>query len=258
MPGVRKQKEIMESFRNRLDKNRIPNHVANIMDGNGRWAEKQGKSRVFCHESGVESVRDVVEGAGEVGIDYLTLYAFSTENWDRPKEEVDALMALLVHAIEMETESLMKNNVRLSTIGNIEAMPDKVKEKLEGCIRLLDSNTGLNLVLALSYSSRWEILNAVKKLAQDTLDKKIKPEIINNELFESYLNTAEIPDPELLIRTSGEFRISNFLMWQIAYSELYFTEKLWPDFRKEDLWEAVFDFQNRERRFGKTSEQLIS
>jgi undecaprenyl diphosphate synthase len=258
MPSVRKQNKIMESFRNRLDKNRIPKHVAIIMDGNGRWAEKHGKARVFGHESGVESVRDVVEGAGEVGIDYLTLYAFSTENWDRPKEEVDALMALLVHAIEMETESLMKNNVRLSTIGNIEAMPDKVKEKLEGCIRFLDSNTGLNLVLALSYSSRWEILNAVKKLAQDTLDKKIKPEIINNELFESYLNTAEIPDPELLIRTSGEFRISNFLMWQIAYSELYFTEKLWPDFRKEDLWEAVFDFQNRERRFGKTSEQLIS
>jgi undecaprenyl diphosphate synthase len=258
MPGVRKQKKIMESFRNRLDKNRIPKHVAIIMDGNGRWAEKHGKARVFGHESGVESVRDVVEGAGEVGIDYLTLYAFSTENWDRPKEEVDALMALLVHAIEMEAESLMKNNVRLSTIGNIEAMPDKVKEKLEGCIRFLDSNTGLNLVLALSYSSKWEILNAVKNLAQDTLDKKIKPEIINNELFESYLNTAEIPDPELLIRTSGEFRISNFLMWQIAYSELYFTEKLWPDFRKEDLWEAVFDFQNRERRFGKTSEQLIS
>ena len=248
----------MKSFRNRLDKNKIPKHVAIIMDGNGRWAEKHGKARVFGHESGVESVRSVVEGAGEVGISYLTLYAFSTENWDRPKEEVDALMALLVHAIEMETESLMKNNVRLSTIGNMEAMPDKVKEKLEGCIRLLDSNTGLNLVLALSYSSRWEILNAVKNLAQDTLDKKVKPEIINNELFESYLNTAEIPDPELLIRTSGEFRISNFLMWQIAYSELYFTEKLWPDFRKEDLWEAVFDFQNRERRFGKTSEQLIS
>lgn len=248
----------MESFRNRVDKNKIPKHVAIIMDGNGRWAEKHGKARGFGHESGVESVRSVVEGAGEIGINYLTLYAFSTENWDRPKEEVDALMALLVYAIEMETESLMKNNVRLSTIGNIEAMPDKVKEKLEGCIRVLDLNTGLNLVLALSYSSKWEIINAVKNIAQDTLDKKIKPEIINNELFESYLNTAEIPDPELLIRTSGEFRISNFLMWQIAYSELFFTEKLWPDFRKEDLWEAVFDFQNRERRFGKTSKQLIS
>ena len=248
----------MESFRNRLNKNNIPDHVAIIMDGNGRWAEKHGKARVFGHESGVESVRSVVEGAGEIGIKYLTLFAFSTENWDRPKNEVDALMELLVQAIEVETESLMKNNVRLSTIGNIKSMPAKVKEKLEGCISFLNSNTGLNLVLALSYSSKWEIVNAVKNLVQDTIDKKIKPEIINNELFEDYLNTAEIPDPELLIRTSGEYRISNFLLWQIAYSELYFTEKLWPDFRKNDLFEAVFDFQNRERRFGKTSEQLIS
>ncbi len=248
----------MESFRNRLDKNNIPEHVAVIMDGNGRWAEKHGKARVFGHESGVESVRSVVEGAGEIGIKYLTFYAFSTENWDRPKVEVDALMELLVQAIEIETESLMKNNVRLSTIGDINSMPAKVKEKLEGCIRFLDSNTGLNLILALSYSSKWEIINAVKNLIQDTIDKKIKPEKINNELFESYLNTAEIPDPELLIRTSGEYRISNFLLWQIAYSELYFTDKLWPDFRKDDLFEAIHDFQNRERRFGKTSEQLIS
>jgi undecaprenyl diphosphate synthase len=228
------------------------------MDGNGRWAEKHGKARVFGHESGVESVRSVVEGAGEIGIKHLTLYAFSTENWDRPKAEVDALMELLVHAIEMETKSLMKNNVRLSTIGDIDAMPEKVREKLNGCIDFLKNNTGLNLVLALSYSSKWEIINAVKNLVRDTENKKIKPEKINNELFESYLNTAEIPDPELLIRTSGEYRISNFLLWQIAYSELYFTEKLWPDFRKEDLFEALFDFQNRERRFGKTSEQLIS
>ena len=248
----------MESFRNRLDKNNIPEHVAVIMDGNGRWAEKHGKARIFGHESGVESVRSVVEGAGEIGIKHLTLYAFSTENWDRPKVEVDALMELLVQAIEIETESLMKNNVRLSTIGDINSMPAKVKEKLEGCIRFLDSNTGLNLILALSYSSKWEIINAVKNLIQDTIDKKIKPEKINNELFESYLNTAEIPDPELLIRTSGEYRISNFLLWQIAYSELYFTDKLWPDFRKDDLFEAIHDFQNRERRFGKTSEQLIS
>ena len=248
----------MESFRNRLDKNNIPEHVAIIMDGNGRWAEKHGKARIFGHESGVESVRSVVEGAGEVGIKHLTLYAFSTENWNRPKDEVDALMGLLVHAIEVETESLMKNNVRLSTIGDIDSMPTKVKEKLDGCINILNSNTGLNLVLALSYSTKWEIINAVKNLVHDAINKKIKPEIINNELFESYLNTAEIPDPELLIRTSGEYRISNFLLWQIAYSELYFTEKLWPDFRKDDLFEAVFDYQNRERRFGKTSEQLIS
>jgi len=258
MSGLRKEKEVMESFRNRLDKNNLPEHIAIIMDGNGRWAAKHGKARVFGHESGVDSVRSVVEGAGEVGIKYLTLYAFSTENWDRPKDEVDALMGLLVHAIEMETEALNKNNVRLSTIGDINSMPAKVKEKLEGSISFLKDNTGLNLVLALSYSSKWEIVNAVKNLVQDTINNKIKLELINNELFENYLNTAEIPDPELLIRTSGEFRISNFLLWQIAYSELYFTEKLWPDFRKEDLFEAIFDYQNRERRFGKTSEQLIS
>ena len=248
----------MESFRNRLNKNTIPEHVAIIMDGNGRWAAKHGKARVFGHESGVESVRSVVEGAGEIGIKHLTLYAFSTENWNRPKDEVDALMGLLVHAIEMETKALNKNNVRLSTIGDINSMPTKVKEKLDGCISTLNSNTGLSLVLALSYSSKWEIVNAVRNLVHDAINKKIKPEIINNELFENYLNTAEIPDPELLIRTSGEFRISNFMLWQIAYSELYFTEKLWPDFRKDDLFEAVFDYQSRERRFGKTSEQLIS
>lgn len=228
------------------------------MDGNGRWAEKHGKARVFGHESGVDSVRSVVEGAGEIGIKFLTLYAFSTENWERPRNEVEALMELLVHAIENETESLMKNNVRLITIGNMDLMPLNVKEKLDGCIRQLNSNTGLNLVLALSYSSKWEIINAVKNIVKDSAQGKIKPEMIDNELFENYLNTAEIPDPELLIRTSGEYRISNFLLWQIAYSELFFTEKLWPDFRKEDLFEAIYDFQNRERRFGKISEQLIS
>jgi undecaprenyl diphosphate synthase len=227
------------------------------MDGNGRWAEKYGKARAFGHESGVESVRSVVEGAGEIGVKYLTLYAFSTENWERPKTEVDALMELLVHAIENETESLMKNNVRLMSIGDVDSMPQKVSEKLKGCIRHLDSNTGLNLVLALSYSSKWEIINAIKNLFRDSEEKKIKPEMITNELFENYLNTAGIPDPELLIRTSGEYRISNFLLWQIAYSELFFSEKLWPDYRKEDLFEAIYDFQNRERRFGKTREQLI-
>jgi undecaprenyl diphosphate synthase len=247
----------MESFKNRLDKNRIPKHVAIIMDGNGRWAEKHGKARVFGHESGVESVRSVVEGAGEIGVKHLTLYAFSTENWERPKNEVDALMELLVYAIENESKSLMENNVRLTTIGDLSKMPEKVKEKLDGCIRFLKLNTGLNLILALSYSAKWEIITAVKNIVHDSVEGKIKPEMINNELFEKYLNTSEIPDPELLIRTSGEFRISNFLLWQIAYSELFFTEKLWPDFRKEDLFEAIFDFQNRERRFGKTSEQLM-
>lgn len=246
----------MEPFRNRLDKDRIPQHVAVIMDGNGRWAEKHGKARVFGHESGVDSVRSVVEGAGEIGVKHLTLYAFSTENWERPKLEVEALMELLVHAIDNESELLMKNNVRLSAIGDLTKMPKKVKQRLDGSINFLHENTGLNLILALSYSSRWEILNAVKIIASDAVDGKIKPEMINDKLFKKYLNTTEIPDPELLIRTSGEFRISNFLLWQIAYSELYFTEKLWPDFRKDDLFEAIFDFQNRERRFGKTSEQL--
>jgi undecaprenyl diphosphate synthase len=246
----------MEPFRNRLDKNRIPKHVAIIMDGNGRWAEKHGKARVFGHESGVESVRSVVEGAGEIGVNHLTLYAFSTENWDRPKPEVEALMELLVHAIDNESELLMKNNVRLSTIGDLSKMPLKVKQRLDGCINFLRENTGLNLILALSYSSKWEIINAVKNIALDSVNGKIKPEIIDDKLFGLYLNTASTPDPELLIRTSGEFRISNFLLWQIAYSELYFTEKLWPDFRKEDFFEAIFDFQSRERRFGKTSEQL--
>jgi len=246
----------MELFGNRIDKSKMPKHIAIIMDGNGRWAEKHGKARVFGHESGVESVRSVVEGAGEAGVKHLTLYAFSTENWDRPKNEVDALMALLVHAIDHESESLMKNNVRLSIIGDLSVMPSEVKERLNRSINYLKNNTGLNLILALSYSSKWELLEAVKNIVKDSIDGKIDPETMNNQLFEEYLNTAGIPDPELLIRTSGEYRLSNFLLWQIAYAELYFTEKLWPDFRKEDLFEAIYNFQNRERRFGKTSEQL--
>ena len=248
----------MESFRNRIKKDNIPQHVAVIMDGNGRWAAKHGNARVFGHENGVESVRSTVEGAGEIGIKYLTLYAFSTENWERPKFEVNALMELLVHAIDSETEALMKNNVRLLVIGDLKKIPEDVKSKLFGCIKTLNKNTGLNLIIALSYSSKWEIINAVKTIAEEAKNGKIKPENINDKLFEKYLSTANLPDPELLIRTSGEYRISNFLLWQIAYSELYFTDKLWPDFRKEDLFEAVFDYQNRERRFGKTSEQLIS
>lgn len=247
----------MEPIRKKLNQNRIPKHIAIIMDGNGRWAGKHGKARVFGHQSGVDSVRSVVEGAGEIGVKHLTLYAFSTENWERPQFEVEALMELLVHAIENESESLMKNNVRLSAIGDLSKMPEKVKEKLDGSIKFLSKNTGLNLILALSYSSKWEIINAVKTIAAEAIEGKIKPEMINNEMFSNYLSTTGIPDPELLIRTSGEYRISNFLLWQIAYSELFFTEKLWPDFRKEDLFEAVFDFQNRERRFGKTSEQLM-
>jgi undecaprenyl diphosphate synthase len=246
----------MDSIRNRLDIQKIPEHIAIIMDGNGRWAEKHGKARIFGHENGVEAVRSVVEGAGEVGVKHLTLYAFSTENWDRPKSEVDALMELLVHSIENESELLMEKNVRLSAIGDLSKMPVRVKEKLDGCIKNLSINSGLNLILALSYSSKWEIVEAIKNIVSEAIEGKIKPEMINDTLFGQYLNTAGIPDPELLIRTSGEYRISNFLLWQIAYAEFYFTEKLWPDFRKEDLFEAISDFQCRERRFGKTSEQL--
>jgi len=228
------------------------------MDGNGRWAEQHGGARIMGHEHGVESVRSVVEGAGEIGVQHLTLYAFSTENWERPKEEVDALMGLLVQAIENETDELMKNNVRLSAIGNIDAMPDDVRANLERCIKSLQRNSGLNLILALSYGGRWDVVNAVKKIASDVLNNNLEPEKINNNLFRKYLSTSDIPDPELLIRTSGEYRISNFLLWEIAYAELYFTPKLWPDFRKEDMFEAIADYQNRERRFGKTREQLTN
>lgn len=248
----------MESFKEKLNNKKIPRHVAIIMDGNGRWAAKHGGERIFGHEHGVDAVRSTVEGAGEIGIEFLTLYAFSTENWDRPKNEVDALMGLLVQAIENETGELMKNNVKLGAIGDLDKLPDDVRKKLNECIGLLESNTGLNLILALSYSSKWEITEAVKKIAIEVVNQKISPDDIDDKLFRNYLSTAHLPDPELLIRTSGEFRISNFLLWQIAYSELYFTDILWPDFRKENLFEAVYDFQNRERRFGKISEQLFS
>lgn len=248
----------MESLKSKINTSKVPKHVAIIMDGNGRWAERHGKARVLGHEHGVEAVRSVVEGAGEIGVKHLTLYAFSTENWDRPKAEVDALMGLLVHAIEAETDALMKNNVRLTTIGNTDALPNHVRENLQNCIDRLKNNSGLNLILALSYSGQWDILNAVKQITKDALDQKIDIESMNNEIFYSYLSTAEVPQPELLIRTSGEYRISNFLLWQIAYAELYFSTKLWPDYRKQDLFEAVVDYQNRERRFGKTREQITN
>lgn len=246
------------SFKDKLLKDRIPKHVAIIMDGNGRWAAQFGNERTFGHEHGVEAVRSVVEGAGEIGVEYLTLYAFSTENWARPKEEVDALMGLLVQAISEETDQLLKSNVRLQVIGDVKSLPEHVQEKLEWSIDKLKQSTGLTLVLALSYSSKWEIVEAVKRIAEQVKLGKLEPSEINYDMMDCFLNTSEMPDPELLIRTSGECRISNFLLWQIAYSELYFTPKLWPDFRKEDLYEAIFDFQNRERRFGKTSQQLIS
>lgn len=241
---------------NKLNKEHMPNHVAIIMDGNGRWARQHGNERIFGHEQGVEAVRSTVEGAGEVGLKYLTLYAFSTENWSRPKEEVEALMSLLVHAITSEAENLNKNNVKLMTIGDTDSLPENARIKLQEAMVLTSENTGLKLVLALSYSGRWEILNAVRCLVEDSCSGKIETSQIDENLFDNYLSTKGIPDPELLIRTSGEYRVSNFLLWQIAYTEFYFTTKLWPDFRKDDLFEAIADFQQRERRFGKTSEQI--
>ncbi|MBN1599461.1 MAG: isoprenyl transferase [Bacteroidales bacterium] len=239
-----------------LDKDRLPRHVAIIMDGNGRWAKQKGNPRIFGHKNGVDAVRDTVEGAAELGIGFLTLYAFSTENWKRPRTEIDALMSLLVASIHKETKTLLDNNVRLRAIGDIDSLPKSVAQNLKGAIKKTEKNTGLNLILALSYSSRWEIVNAVKLLVEDLQKEKINSEDINASLFELYLNTAGIPDPELLIRTSGEYRISNYLLWQIAYSELYFTPTLWPDFRREHLYKAILDYQCRERRFGKISEQI--
>lgn len=239
-----------------IDKARVPNHVAIIMDGNGRWAKEKGKLRVFGHQNGVVSVRDTVEGAVELGIKHLTLYAFSTENWNRPKLEVMALMELLVSTISKETKTLMKNGVRLNAIGNLASLPDKCYRQLKETIETTSGNEACTLTLALSYSSRWEITEAAKQLATNVLEGKLKPEDITEDIFASCLNTSAMPDPELMIRTSGEHRISNYLLWQLAYSELYFTPKLWPDFRREDLFEAIIDYQKRERRFGMTSEQL--
>jgi undecaprenyl diphosphate synthase len=241
-----------------IDLKKLPRHIAIIMDGNGRWAKKKGNPRIYGHRNAIAAVRDTVEASAELGIEYLTLYAFSTENWNRPRTEVDALMSLLVLTINKETKTLLNNNVKLRSIGDIKSLPKQVADHLLEAIDNTKSNTGLNLILALSYSSRWEILNAVKKLADDIKHAKIEPTQITNELFEQYLNTAGIPDPELLIRTSGEYRISNYLLWQIAYSELYFTPTLWPDFRREHLYEALADFQCRERRFGKISEQVAA
>jgi len=235
---------------------KIPEHIAIIMDGNGRWAKKRGNQRLFGHKNGVKAVRDAVEGAGEIGVKHLTLYAFSTENWNRPKIEIEGLMSLLVSSIDKETGNLIENNVRLNAIGNLDSLPSDVRKKLEKSIAKTEKCDGLNLHLALSYSSRWEIVNAVKNMAVELKTGKLDPETISDEVFSSFLTTQNIPDPELLIRTSGELRLSNFLLWQLAYSELYFTETLWPDFRKEHLFEAVSDYQPRERRFGKTSEQL--
>lgn len=239
-----------------VDIQRLPSHIAVIMDGNGRWAKQQGKQRAFGHESGVISVREITEAAAELGVKYLTLYAFSTENWNRPKEEIDALMGLLVQTIHKETPTLNKNGIKLATIGDIKSLPEDCYNELQEAIEETSKNDQMTLVLALSYSSKWEITNAIKNIIKDVDNKTIDPALINENLIDQYLNTANMPHPELLIRTSGEYRISNFLLWQIAYAELYFTPILWPDFRKEHLYDALVDYQNRERRFGKTSEQL--
>ena len=245
------------TFKDKIIKSKLPRHIAIIMDGNGRWAALHGNERTFGHEHGVGSVRSVVEGAGEIGLEYLTLYAFSTENWGRPKEEVDALMGLLVQAINDETCQLKENNVRLQVIGDTQSLPKEVQNKLSWSIDQLNGCSGLTLILALSYSSRWELTEAIRHIVADVQSGKLTIHEIDKTLVDKYLATNGIPDPELLIRTSGEARISNFLLWQIAYSEFYFTPTLWPDFRKEDLFKAICDFQNRERRFGKTSQQLV-
>jgi undecaprenyl diphosphate synthase len=244
------------TFKEQIDKTKLPKHIAIIMDGNGRWAKKQGKLRTFGHHNGVDSVRETTEAAAELGVEYLTLYAFSTENWNRPKYEVDALMTLLVKTINKETKTLNKNNIRLQAIGDLKSLPKNCYKELHEAIKNTEKNTRMTLVLALSYSSKWEITQAVKDLVKNVKSGKLKEEDISEETIKSHLCTAKMPDPELLIRTSGEYRISNFLLWQIAYSELYFTDKLWPEFRKEDFYEAIVNYQQRERRFGKTSEQI--
>jgi undecaprenyl diphosphate synthase len=244
-------------LKEQINTNKLPSHVAIIMDGNGRWARQRGLDRVFGHQQGVNAVREVVETAAELGIKYLTLYAFSTENWGRPDEEISALMGIMIQSLNNETDTLIKNNIRLKAIGDVNRLAGDVRTRLFETINLTSSGTGLNLIVAISYSSRWEITEAAKKMSADLNSKILKQDSIKEEDFEKYLTTYGIPDPELMVRTSGELRISNFLLWQLAYTELYFTEKLWPDFGKEDFYKAIIDFQNRERRFGKTSEQVL-
>ena len=243
-------------YKEHIDATRLPRHIAIIMDGNGRWAKKQGLARMFGHKQGVETVHNITVAATQLGVEYLTLYTFSTENWNRPKEEVDALMTLLVDTIAKETPTLMNNNVRLQTIGDIDRLPEGAKQKFLGCIEQTSKNTGLTMVLALSYSARWEIIRAMQLAVKQAKEGTLRPEDVNEQLVSSLMTTASIPDPDLLIRTSGEYRISNFLLWQLAYSELYFTDCLWPEFTEEEFYKAIVDYQKRERRFGKTSEQI--
>ena len=241
----------------KIDKNRLPRHVAIIMDGNGRWAKAKGKDRSFGHQEGVVSVRKIMDAVTQLGLKYLTLYTFSTENWNRPEEEVQALMSLLVSAIHRETPDVMKKNVRLTAIGDLSRLREDAYNTLQECIDTTSANTGTTLVLALSYSSRWEITRAARQLAQEVLEQKINPNDITEAMVSDHLTTKNIPDPDLLIRTGGEKRISNFLLWQLSYAEFFFTDVFWPDFREEELYEAILYYQQRERRFGKTSEQLI-
>ena len=244
------------SNKNKIDTQKLPQHIAIIMDGNGRWAKGFGKFRIFGHQNGVTAVRESTEAAAELGIKFLTLYAFSTENWNRPKTEVIALMELLVNTIKKETETLQKNNIRLVSIGNMLDLPEKCQKQLSETIEATKTNTGLTLILALSYSAKWDMVQAIKQIAEKVKNEGLAIQDINDQLIDAHLSTSGMPHPDLMIRTSGEQRISNFLLWELAYAELYFTEKLWPDFNKEDFYQAIIDFQNRERRFGKTSEQI--
>jgi undecaprenyl diphosphate synthase len=243
-------------LREQINTKKLPVHIAVIMDGNGRWAQQRGLDRVFGHHQGVVSLREVIEAAAELGINYLTLYAFSTENWGRPDEEVSALMGLMVESLNNETVTLVKNNISLRIIGDVDRLSTDVRKRLDETINETSGCTGLNLVVALSYSSRWEITQAARKIAADAQNGILTPDAVSEEKIEQYLSTSGIPDPELMIRTSGELRISNFLLWQLAYTELYFTDILWPDFGKENFYKAIIDYQRRERRFGKTSEQV--
>jgi|TARA_B110000503_G_C7154629_1_gene416741 undecaprenyl diphosphate synthase len=243
--------------KDQINLNKLPKHIAIIMDGNGRWAKEKGKFRIFGHQNGVKAVREVSEGCAELGVEYLTLYAFSTENWNRPKIEVNALMTLLVKTIRSETQTLMKNGIKLDAIGDRTTLPSECLKELDEAINATKDNTRMTLILALSYSAKWDIVNATRTIAQKALNGEIALEDVNEELIDKTLTTHKYPHPELMIRTSGELRISNFLLWEIAYSELYFTTVLWPDYRKEHLYEAIMEYQSRERRFGKTSEQLV-
>lgn len=242
------------SFKDQIDFHNLPNHIAVIMDGNGRWAKKKGAARIFGHRNAIQAVTEVTEACGELGVKYLTLYAFSTENWGRPKEEVDALMELLVNTLKEDLAALMENQVRLTMIGDLAHLPESCQRNLRDAIEATRNNTGLRVILALNYSGRWELTKATRAIAEEVKSGRLSPEAIDEQTLSAHLETAGIPDPELLIRTSGELRVSNFLLWQIAYTELYITKTLWPDFRKEDLYEAIYSYQHRERRFGKVLE----